>query len=253
MNSEEQKDCWYLSSALWAILAVCAILIAVPFFDTIVDMEYRWNTQEEYGYGYIIPFITIFLIWQRKDMLMKGKFEPTLWALPILLFSGLIYFVGAVATTHTLSQYALVITILGLAYGLLGWNKFKIIAIPLVLLFFMVPLPPFLYNNLSGKLQLISSEIGVAVIRWFGISVYLEGNVIDLGTYKLQVVEACSGLRYLFPLISLSFIAAYLNVIRLSVCDSANFFCFEKPSDSWTTLPGCEFFSLTASRRRLRS
>ena len=93
---------------------------------------------------------------------------------------------------------------------MLGWSKFKIIAIPLALLFFMVPLPSFIFNNLSGKLQLISSEIGVTVIRWFGISVYLEGNVIDLGTYKLQVVEACSGLRYLFPLVSLSFIAAYL-------------------------------------------
>ena len=215
MNSEEQKkDCWYLSRGLWAILAVCAILIAYSFFDTIVDMEYRWSNQEEYGYGYIIPFITIFLIWQRKDMLMKEKFLPTFWALPILLFSGLIYFVGSVATTHTLSQYALVITILGLAYGFLGWRKFRIIAIPLALLFFMVPLPPFIYNNLSGKLQLISSEIGVAVIRWFGISVYLEGNVIDLGTYKLQVVEACSGLRYLFPLVSLSFIAAYLYQVE---------------------------------------
>lgn len=215
MNSEEQKDCWYLSSALWVMLAVCAILVAYPFYDTIVDMEYRWSTQEEYGYGYIIPFITIFLIWQRKDMLMEEKFEPTYWAVPILLFSGLIYFVGAVSTTHTLSQYALVITVLGLAYGLLGWGKFRIIAIPLALLFFMVPLPPFLYNNLSGKLQLISSEIGVAVIRWFGISVYLEGNVIDLGTYKLQVVEACSGLRYLFPLVSLSFIAAYLYKVEM--------------------------------------
>jgi len=80
----------------------------------------------------------------------------------------------------------------------------------LALLFFMVPLPPFIYNTLSTKLQLISSEIGVAVIRLFGISVYLEGNVIDLGSYKLQVVEACSGLRYLFPLVSLSFIAAYI-------------------------------------------
>jgi len=38
----------------------------------------------------------------------------------------------------------------------------------------------------------------------------LEGNVIDLGEFKLQVVEACSGLRYLFPLMSLGFIAAYL-------------------------------------------
>jgi len=215
MNSLSENKCWFLSRMYWVLLAICAVLIAYPFLDTIIDMEYRWSTREEYGYGYIIPVISIFLIWQRKDVLMKEKFEPTFWALPILLFSGLIYFVGSVSTTHTLSQYALVITILGLAYGLLGWDVFKIVAIPLALLFFMVPLPPFLYSNLSGKLQLISSELGVAVIRLFGISVYLEGNVIDLGTYKLQVVEACSGLRYLFPLVSLSFIAAYLFKVEV--------------------------------------
>jgi len=56
----------------------------------------------------------------------------------------------------------------------------------------------------------MSSEIGVAVIRLFDISVFLEGNVIDLGSYKLQVVEACSGLRYLFPLMSFAFICAYI-------------------------------------------
>jgi len=73
----------------------------------------------------------------------------------------------------------------------------------------MVPFPNFIYNNLSTKLQLVSSAIGVGVIRLFGISVYLEGNVIDLGSYKLQVVEACNGLRYLFPLMTLGVIVAY--------------------------------------------
>jgi hypothetical protein len=66
-----------------------------------------------------------------------------------------------------------------------------------------------LYNSLSAYLQLISSSLGVSFIRFCDISVFLEGNVIDLGTYKLQVVEACSGLRYLFPLASFGFLCAY--------------------------------------------
>src|ERR1039457_5061617 len=73
----------------------------------------------------------------------------------------------------------------------------------------MVPLPEFLYQNVSAELQLLSSEIGVWFIRLFGISVYLEGNVIDLGAYRLQVAEACSGLRYLFPLMIIGFLVAY--------------------------------------------
>ena len=63
-----------------------------------------------------------------------------------------------------------------------------------------MPLPPGLSGQLSLQLQLLSSEIGVWVIRAAGVSVFLEGNVIDLGSYQLEVAQACSGLRYLFPL-----------------------------------------------------
>ena len=75
---------------------------------------------------------------------------------------------------------------------------------------FAIPLPYFIDASLSLKLQLISSQLGAFFIRLFQVPVYLDGNIIDLGTYKLQVVDACSGLRYLFPLLSLSFLAAYL-------------------------------------------
>ena len=81
--------------------------------------------------------------------------------------------------------------------------------LPILLLIFAIPLPYFINSTLSWRLQLLSSQLGVAVIRLFQIPVYLEGNVIDLGNYKVQVVEACSGLRYLYPLMSLGFLAAY--------------------------------------------
>jgi exosortase D (VPLPA-CTERM-specific) len=77
-------------------------------------------------------------------------------------------------------------------------------------LLFAIPLPYFIDAMLSFQLQLISSQLGTDFIRLMQIPVYLEGNVIDLGVYKLQVVEACSGLRYLYPLLSLGFLAAYL-------------------------------------------
>lgn len=169
-----------------------------------------WNVSEEYGYAYLIPVIAIFFIWQCKNQLAEIEFHPSVAGLLLVVVGGALFFLGAIATTHTLSQYGLVVTIMGVALALLGWEAFKIVVIPLAVLFFMVPLPPFIYSALSTKLQLISSEIGVIVIRLFDISVYLEGNVIDLGSYKLQVVEACSGLRYLFPLVSLSFLAAYI-------------------------------------------
>ncbi|MBT3091548.1 MAG: VPLPA-CTERM-specific exosortase XrtD [Candidatus Thiodiazotropha sp. (ex Lucina pensylvanica)] len=206
---------WRDSPMVWGLICVSIILLVYAFWDGIVDMLGRWGGKEEYGYAYFLPFISAYLIWQRRDRLVAAEFNPSWLGVVAVLIAGFFFFLGEIATTYTLVQYALVLTIIGMAYALLGWGAFKIVAGPLFLLFFIVPLPPFIYNSLSGKLQLVSSQIGIEVIRWFGISVYLEGNVIDLGNYKLQVVEACNGLRYLFPLVSLAFLAAYLYRVEM--------------------------------------
>lgn len=129
--------------------------------------------------------------------------------MPILLLGLLIFFVGTLSTLYVLIQYSFLIALFGVVLSFTGIKAFRVILVPMIVLAFMIPLPNFIYNNLSSELQLISSQIGVAFIRLFDISVFLEGNVIDLGVYKLQVVEACNGLRYLFPLMTLGFIAAY--------------------------------------------
>jgi len=199
---------WRQSWALWCILLISIIAIMGMAHTGIIDMMRIWDTREEYGYGYIIPFITLFLIWQHKDVIEKVSFTGSWFGLIIVLLGVAVTLAGNLTTISTLIQYGMLVTLLGVVYAYMGTNIRPII-VPLLFLAFMIPLPGFFLNNLSSYLQLISSEIGVAVIRLFGISVYLEGNVIDLGTYQLQVVEACSGLNYLFPLMSLAFIAAY--------------------------------------------
>ncbi|MEW8625386.1 MAG: VPLPA-CTERM-specific exosortase XrtD [Candidatus Thiodiazotropha sp.] len=192
------------------MLLVTVTLLIFGFWQGIVEMLKTWSNKEEYGYAYFLPLISAYLIWQRRSSLIEAGFRTSWYGVLIILGAAFFFIVGMIATTFTLVQYSLVITVVGIIYAYIGRKAFSVIVGPLFLLFFIVPLPPFIYNNLSGKLQLISSELGVEVIRWFGISVFLEGNVIDLGNYKLQVVEACNGLRYLFPLVSLAFLAAYL-------------------------------------------
>lgn len=195
---------------LVAALFLLVGLIVFVSWDSLYEMVYIWGAAEEYGYGYFIPFISAFLIYQRKALVLAAEYKPSWIGVLIALTAIILGFLGQIATTHTLVQYAFVLMLVGIFWALMGWSAFKLVMGPLALLFFMVPLPPFVLNTLSGQLQLISSEIGVWVIRQFDITVFLEGNVIDLGAFKLQVVEACSGLNYLFPLLSLSFIMAYL-------------------------------------------
>ncbi|MBU1191575.1 MAG: VPLPA-CTERM-specific exosortase XrtD [Gammaproteobacteria bacterium] len=193
----------------WMLIGIGLALAIFSAFDPLAAMVQRWDNSEEYGYGYMIPVITLFLIWQRKDKLEAIPFTGSWLGVGLLLVGVLTIVVGQMSAINTVAQYGFVIAVIGAVYAVMGWTAFKVVVVPLLLLFLMVPLPSFVFNNLSSQLQLISSQIGVAVIRLFGISVHLEGNVIDLGTYQLQVVEACSGLRYLFPLIALSIIASY--------------------------------------------
>ncbi len=195
---------------LWLLLAVALAGVGLIFYDALTHMVDWWSSREEYSHGFLIPVVSAYLIWQRRWDLARERFTGS-WAGLALVLAGLaIGLFGELSSIYAVIQYGFLAVIWGLALAFLGWRGFRIIAVPMLMLFFMIPLPNFLYNNLSAHLQLLSSEIGVWFIRLFGISVYLEGNVIDLGTMKLQVVEACNGLRYLFPLMTLGFIVAYM-------------------------------------------
>jgi exosortase D (VPLPA-CTERM-specific) len=106
--------------------------------------------------------------------------------------------------------YAIIIWVGGIVLTVFGWKRGIRHQLPVLHLIFMLPLPQFLYWQLTVFLQQVSSVIGVWFVSLAGVSVYLEGNVIDLGVYKLQVAEACSGLRYLFPILSFSYLFAIL-------------------------------------------
>ncbi len=202
---------WKESSLFWFSFAVLTGLFVIALYEHgLSRMVDYWFTREEYSHGVIIPFITAFLIWQKKDVLERISFDGS-WAGVAITFAGaVIISIGNISAITAIMQYGFVIALAGFILAYMGWRGFKEIWIPLSLLFFMIPFPDVIIQDLSRYLQLISSSIGVWIIRLFGISVYLEGNVIDLGVYKLQVVEACSGLRYLFPLMTLGFVCAYI-------------------------------------------
>jgi exosortase D (VPLPA-CTERM-specific) len=200
---------WRLNRGPMLLAAAAGILSLWLFWDGISVMAEWWVTNPEYSHCVLIPPIAAFLIWQQKDRLERIPFDGSWWGVVLVLIGGGMLVLGQLATIYALVQYAYLVTLYGLVLAFTGSRVFRRLAMPMLILVFMIPLPQFLLNNLSTKLQLLSSELGVWFMRLFDISVYLEGNVIDLGGYKLQVAEACDGLRYLFPLMTLGLLMAY--------------------------------------------
>jgi len=197
-----------LYATLLVAIAVSAAFAA--FSGGLVELVKRWSTQEEYSHGFLIPVVAAWMLWSRRDALAESIGEPSWTGIVAIVVAAIMLIVGELSSFFLLLQLGFVVALIGIVLSFGGTSLLRVTFIPIAFLVFAIPLPYFIDSELSWRLQLISSELGVFFIRLFGVPVYLTGNVIDLGAYKLQVVEACSGLRYLYPLLSLGFLAAYL-------------------------------------------
>jgi exosortase D (VPLPA-CTERM-specific) len=199
----------------WGAIAVIAVIAAAAAQSGIEQMFVIWMGREEYSHALMIPVISAYLLWQQRAALVKIEFNGSWFGVAAVAVGALLQIVGVLAAIDVVQQYGLLFTVYGLVLALLGVRSSASLWAPLLLLALMIPLPEFLLQNFSAQLQLMSSQIGVWFIRLFGISVFVEGNVIDLGGYKLQVAEACDGLRYLFPLMTMGFIMAYMFKVEM--------------------------------------
>ena len=194
---------------LWSLLLAAIGALFFIYREGLLLMV-KWWENEEYSHGYMIPLVALFLLWQKVNILPKQTQTGSWLGFSLVAIGLFLFFVGELSALYTLIQYGFLVSFTGVALAFFGVKSMRLIWAAFIYLIFMIPLPNFLYFNLSSQLQLWSSILGVAVIRLFGISVHLEGNVIDLGAMQLQVAEACSGLRYLFPLMSFGFLIGYL-------------------------------------------
>ncbi len=203
----QKRSSWAVSPYL--LLGAAVVISLFAFGEGLLELVDRWMTQEEYSHGFFIPLISIGFLWMRREALVQSIGRPNWFGLVIVLGAISMLIIGNLSAIYILAQLGFIVALAGIALTYGGFSFLRITLMPLSFLLFAIPLPFFIDAAISWRLQLISSELGVFFVRVMNIPVFLEGNVIDLGEYKLLVTEACSGLRYLYPLLSLGFLTAY--------------------------------------------
>jgi exosortase len=147
--------------------------------------------------------------WTRQDEGFRfGEFTWSIWGLIPIIFSIGLILVGELGSVETLLYIGIWGCVVGLVMVLYGW-RIRYLIFPLIILAFIVPLPPFVNRMLTFQLKLAASNMATLMLRLSGVSVFQDGNIIDLGVSQLQVVDACSGLRYLIPLLLLALLVGY--------------------------------------------
>ena len=194
---------------------VAILLLSFAYADSLAFLFQQWMEDDNYSHGIFIPVIVGYLIWRQRDVMVAAGVAPSWWGVGFVLVGLGLLVLGELGTLYVLLHLSLWLVIVGLVVAVIGPRASRVIIFPLAYLLTMFPLPQMWEQNLSAQLQLISSAFGVGCLQLIGVTAFREGNVIDLGPIQLQVVEACSGLRYLFPLASLAMLCAYLFQDRL--------------------------------------
>ena len=163
------------------------------------------------GHGFFVPVIAAYIAWQKRDELLGREAKPNYLGLVIVIFAAIQMYIGTLGAELFLARTAFVEAVVGMVLVLGGTYALRVMAFPLLLLCFMVPLPAVIYNQITFPLQIFASQVAAFVLELVGIPVLRDGNVLELPSQKLNVVEACSGIRSLLSLRSFRWFTAIFS------------------------------------------
>ncbi len=206
-NVEEVKSAplpvpWIKVGWFMALLIVC-------YLPTLTRLVNQWMNDEDMGHGFFVPVVAGYIAWLNREKLLSMDWSGSNFGLVIIAFGAFQLMIGTLGAELFLQRTAFIESLVGLVLYLGGWQVLKELAFPLFLTIFMIPLPAIIYSQITFPLQLFASAVAETTLNSIGIPVLREGNVLELASQKLSVVEACSGIRSLLSLTFLSLVYGF--------------------------------------------
>jgi exosortase len=199
-----------------------ALVAAVASFAYVyADVAYwlvdDWDPDGNYSHGFFVVPIALYFAWERRAALRSAPLRPSAWGMVGLLVSMVLLVLGAAAAETFVTRLSLVIAVVSIIWFAVGSAHVRILGFPLAFLLAMIPIPSLIFNQVTFPLQLVASGLGENLLRTASIPVLREGNLIMLPHMTLEVAEACSGLRSLVSLFTLSLLYGYVCEPRTAI------------------------------------
>lgn len=192
------------------LIAVIALIVGAIFYEHLVWLVDRWWRSPYYGHGFLVPIISGYLIYRRKDELAQLPRENFAGGFALIALGLLMHYAATYMDVHFASGFALIGVIMGLAWLLYGWPVFRAILFPLLFLCFMVPLGKLLVNQVAQPMQVIGARGAGIAGQVLGLPVEIEGTRLVMPDYIFEVAIACSGLKSAIAMTALGALLAYI-------------------------------------------
>ncbi|HEX7077305.1 MAG TPA: exosortase A [Candidatus Eisenbacteria bacterium] len=194
---------WSVAGASTAAALLALVLV---FRGTALSLVGIWWRSETFAHCFFVPPTTAYLIWRRRAVLARITPRPSRAALGAMLLLTAAWLVGDAAGVLVARQAAFVAMLAAAAWAILGTAVMRAILFPVAFLFFAVPAGEILVPPLMD----FTGRFAVVALRWSGVPVAMEGNVLRVPNATWQVAEACSGFRYLMASVMVGTLYAYL-------------------------------------------
>ncbi|MCU0949539.1 MAG: exosortase A [Burkholderiaceae bacterium] len=192
-----------------AAFALVALLLAVPillFWPTAVAMSSVWSRSETFTHGWLVLPASLWFVWQRRAELAATPLAPCFPALLVVTGAGMLWLVAELSGSNAPAHFALVTLAVGTVIAATGMAWARVLAFPLLFLFFAVPFGEALVPVLIDW----TADFTVAALRLVGVPVFREGNDFTVPSGRWSVVEACSGVRYLLASLMIGTLYAWV-------------------------------------------
>lgn len=183
-----------------------SLLLYWSVINSLVD---AWSTDDNYSHGFFIVPLALYFAWERRDKILASPQQSSLFGLVVVAGSLFLLVAGLLGAELFLARVSIIFTLAGAILFLFGWRTLRVLAFPLLFMLLMVPLPAIIFNKIAFPLQLLASHVGEYSVRSLDIPILREGNVLILANAKLEVAEACSGIRSLVSLFTLGIVFGY--------------------------------------------
>ena len=202
----------YQISLFAALILAIAGIYAGIFHNLYLD----WMNDPNYSHGLLVPLISGYFAWQQRQKLETLEVKPANSGILLILFALLVLFAGVAAQEYFSKRCSFVFLLAGIILFQFGWQWLKSLALPVIFLFFMIPLPYIVYDAMAFPLKLFVAKFSVISLKLMGVVVWREGNIIMFPQTVLEVADACSGLRSLMSLLALGVALAVFSQDKMS-------------------------------------
>lgn len=185
-------------------------IFILAYFPTMQWMWERWFTQDSYySHGWLIPLISILLIWQKRLVWKDLKPHPSSQGIWLFAAGVMLHLSSLLFRVYFTSGFSMIVVIAGFVLCVWGKDVWKTVMFPVMFLTFMIPLPLVLVVNTSFQLKMFSASMAAALLNVINIPAEQQGSFIRMSHATVVVEDVCSGLRSLIALLALGALFAY--------------------------------------------